>query len=688
MPSPEKNMRRFPHQLSGGMRQRVMIAIAIICGPEILFADEPTTALDVTIQAQVIDLMNGLKAKLNTAIVLITHDMGVVANMADRIYIMYAGKIVEHGSSADIFKRSAHPYTKGLLGSVPRVDRKTDAELYSIRGIASGPDRASSRLRLRREVSARHEHLCQDRARIPASRRGRPFLGVLAQSSRPRQGSRGAARERKCGMGSGALLEIQDLKVYYRMESGILKAVDGLSLAMGKGTTTGLVGESGCGKTTLGKSILRLNRPDGGRILFKDRDIWSFDRKERKRFRKAVQMIFQDPYASLDPLCVVGDIIAEGMEIHGLYPGSERRNRVIDLLRLVGLDEGHANRFPHEFSGGQRQRIGIARALAVEPRVDSLRRTHLRPGRLHPGSDRQSYQTVAEEDEPLAPFHHPRPVHGQAHRRPDSCHVPRLPDGTGAERQSVRQELPPVHEGPPVGHTGSGSGRGAGAEADTAERRRAQSVRTRLRLQLQKEMCLRERDLPYTEARVARARGRAFLSRATMWTPYMHDPQSASTGSGSPGRSEYMNFDFDTAVDRSGIGNMIEERQTPAIRAAGLASYWGAEFGFRTAPAIVDALKRAADNGLFGYTVATPEYLERVIWWFGSQRGAKIRREWILPTHGVIFSLANIHPRVHGAGRGDHHAHARLPAIQSGCGAPRQDGPRESSDDREGPVSH
>ena len=170
-------------------------------------------------------------------------------------------------------------------------------------------------------------------------------------------------------MGDEKLLEIQDLKVFYHLDSGVLKAVNGLSLAIGKGTTTGLVGESGCGKSTLGKSILRLHRPDAGRILFKGRDIWTLDRKERKRFRKEVQMIFQDPYASLDPLCVVSDIVAEGMDIHGLYPGSERRSRVIELLRLVGLNEGHANRFPHEFSGGQRQRIGIARALAVEPEL-------------------------------------------------------------------------------------------------------------------------------------------------------------------------------------------------------------------------------------------------------------------------------------------------------------------------------
>jgi oligopeptide transport system ATP-binding protein len=164
-----------------------------------------------------------------------------------------------------------------------------------------------------------------------------------------------------------ALLEIQDLKVFFRVESGILKAVNGLSLDIAKGTTVGLVGESGCGKSTLGKSILRLYKPDAGKILFKGRNIWELDGAEKKHFRKEVQMVFQDPYASLDPLCIVGDIIAEGMDIHGLYPGSARRTRVIELLRMVGLNEGHANRFPHEFSGGQRQRIGIARALAVEP---------------------------------------------------------------------------------------------------------------------------------------------------------------------------------------------------------------------------------------------------------------------------------------------------------------------------------
>ena len=170
-------------------------------------------------------------------------------------------------------------------------------------------------------------------------------------------------------MGNDTLLEIRDLEVFFKVESGILKAVNGIDLVLQKGTTTGLVGESGCGKSTLGRSILGLYRPDNGRILFKGKDIHGHDRKERKRFRKEVQMIFQDPYASLDPLCVVSDIIAEGMDIHGLYPGSERRGRVIELLRMVGLSEGHANRFPHEFSGGQRQRIGIARALSVEPEL-------------------------------------------------------------------------------------------------------------------------------------------------------------------------------------------------------------------------------------------------------------------------------------------------------------------------------
>jgi len=168
---------------------------------------------------------------------------------------------------------------------------------------------------------------------------------------------------------SDSLLEVQDLHVFFRVQSGLLKAVNGLSLDIPRGTTLGLVGESGCGKSTLGKSILGLYRPDMGKILFKGRDIWGLNKTERKKFRKEIQMIFQDPYASLDPLCVVNDIVAEGMEIHGLYPGKERRERVIELLRMVGLNESHANRFPHEFSGGQRQRIGIARALAVEPEL-------------------------------------------------------------------------------------------------------------------------------------------------------------------------------------------------------------------------------------------------------------------------------------------------------------------------------
>jgi oligopeptide transport system ATP-binding protein len=170
-------------------------------------------------------------------------------------------------------------------------------------------------------------------------------------------------------MTNEALLEIKDLEVFFPVESGLLKAVNGVSLSLGKGTTIGVVGESGCGKTTLGRSILRLYKPNSGKVLYKGRDIWTYGHGEKKQFRKEVQMIFQDPYASLDPLCVVSDILAEGMDIHGMYSGKARRPRIIELLRMVGLNEGHANRFPHEFSGGQRQRIGIARALSVEPEL-------------------------------------------------------------------------------------------------------------------------------------------------------------------------------------------------------------------------------------------------------------------------------------------------------------------------------
>lgn len=265
LPSPEENMKRYPHQLSGGMRQRIMIAMSLICNPKVLFADEPTTALDVTIQAQIIELMNDLKDKIDTSIVLITHDMGVVANMADRIYVMYAGQIVEHGDCDTIFHHPKHPYTWGLLSSVPRLDKRVSEDLYSIPG--TPPD-------------------------------------LLA----PPVGCAFAARCK------------------YAM------------------------------------NICRTSQPPCI-------DIWRYNKKEKKEYTKNVQMIFQDPYACLDPLSVVSDIVAEGMKIHKMYKGPELEERVLELLKMVGLNKDHANRFPHEFSGGQRQRIGIARALSLEPKL-------------------------------------------------------------------------------------------------------------------------------------------------------------------------------------------------------------------------------------------------------------------------------------------------------------------------------
>jgi len=303
----EARYSQYPHEFSGGMRQRVMIAIALACRPALLIADEPTTALDVTIQAQILNLMKDMQQRFGTSIILITHDLGVVAGMCDRVAVMKDGEIVETGTTEEIFYNPKHSYTKKLLNALPRLDEKKKPKRPPLRTIGI--------------------------------EKGKP------------------------------LLEVKSLKQHFDVGKGsVVKAVDDISFHIKPGETLGLVGESGSGKSTTGRAILRLHELTDGDVLYQGMAINRLSKNEMKTMRRHMQMIFQDPYSSLNPRFKVLDIIGQALDIHRLSENKEvRKKRVEELLVMVGLEPAHAMRYPHEFSGGQRQRIGIARALAVEP---------------------------------------------------------------------------------------------------------------------------------------------------------------------------------------------------------------------------------------------------------------------------------------------------------------------------------
>lgn len=329
IPDAESVCDRYPHQLSGGMRQRVMIAMSLACRPTLLIADEPTTALDVTVQAQILALIRRLQQKVNMGVLFITHDMGVVAEVADRVCVMRYGKIVEEGPCSRVFAEPQHPYTRALLAAVPRVGSMTDTD-------------EPRRFELLDPVSGK----TVKPASSTVSKPGKVILSVHNLYKRF------AARSNFFGMTTH--------QVY---------ACENVSFSLREGETLAIVGESGCGKSTTGRSVLRLFDIDGGRIVFNGLDISKLSKNALKECRREMQMIFQDPYASLDPRLTVGFSIAEPMLIHRLCTPEQAARRVSELLTVVGLSPVMANRYPHEFSGGQRQRICIARALALNPKI-------------------------------------------------------------------------------------------------------------------------------------------------------------------------------------------------------------------------------------------------------------------------------------------------------------------------------
>jgi peptide/nickel transport system ATP-binding protein len=375
IPAPERQLRSYPHQLSGGMRQRVMIAMALSCDPEILIADEPTTALDVSIQAQILELLRTVTDARGMSLVMISHDLSVVAGLADRIAVMYAGQIVETGPTERIFAHPRHPYTRGLLECIPRLDQPRVGRLRAIEG--GLPD-------LHGEVVgcpfADRCGFVMERCRTEAPPLEEKAPGQLAacwaEVPPPAAVAAGVAARAQpaTGAGDGPLVQVRNLSVHFRLGGGLpfrprptLRAVDGVTFDVPRGRTLSLVGESGCGKSTTGRALLRLVPVTSGRVLFDGRDLVPLGEEAVRRLRPNLQMIFQDPYSSLDPRMTVANAVAEPLQVHRAANGQGARGRVRELLDMVGLPARVAERYPHQLSGGQRQRVGIARALALNP---------------------------------------------------------------------------------------------------------------------------------------------------------------------------------------------------------------------------------------------------------------------------------------------------------------------------------
>lgn len=383
IPNPEVRIKSFPHEFSGGMRQRVVIAMAIANDPDLIIADEPTTALDVTIQAQILDLLRVAQRETHAGVIMITHDLGVVAGLADRVAVMYAGRIIERSSVEDAFYHSRHPYTIGLLGSLPRPDLDKDEPLTPVEGnppsLLALPPGCPFAPRCPMVTA---ECVAAEPALVPTDRpdhnaaciRHSELAGKKYADVYPRADVPPAAEERS--RSDEVILHVENLvKTYPLMKGAVFKrrvgtvhAVDHISFDIRAGETLGLVGESGCGKTTTIMSVLELAAPEEGKVVVLGHDTADLARADRRKVRQDLQVVFQDPMASLDPRLPIYDIIAEPLKYNG-YPKADIPGRVEELMDLVGLEPAHANRYPRNFSGGQKQRVGIARALALEPKL-------------------------------------------------------------------------------------------------------------------------------------------------------------------------------------------------------------------------------------------------------------------------------------------------------------------------------
>jgi oligopeptide/dipeptide ABC transporter ATP-binding protein len=409
LPRPKERLDDYPHQLSGGLRQRVVIATALVCEPKVLIADEPTTALDVTIQAQILELLSDLKDRLGMAMLLVTHDMGVVAGHTDRIDVMYAGRIVETTDTETLFEHMHHPYTRALLGSIPRLEQDNTERLYSIAGLPPDLTNPPSGCRFAPRCALATAECRDEEPTLLAAGSTvdhqfacwHPVDGPLDLHKVTEAEALGADIARIAGVADDAvadaapvavevrepepavsangvepLLVVDSLVKEFPITAGVLqrkvgsvKAVSGVSFTVGKGRTFGLVGESGCGKTTIGRVIVALEAADGGRVTLGGTQVSELRGKQLRRNRRDLQMMFQDPYASLDPRMRVNAILREPLQVQSVGTARDRTARINEMLEEVGLPRNALERFPHEFSGGQRQRIGLARALMLNPKL-------------------------------------------------------------------------------------------------------------------------------------------------------------------------------------------------------------------------------------------------------------------------------------------------------------------------------
>ncbi|HUG17271.1 MAG TPA: ABC transporter ATP-binding protein [Thermomicrobiales bacterium] len=377
VPSPVERLKAFPHQLSGGMRQRVMIAMALCCNPKLLIADEPTTALDVSIQAQILELMHNLQRELNTSMIFITHDLAVVNEMCDNVLVMYSGRVVEHGTTSQIFASPKHPYTWGLFDCLPRIEEPKGIRLTPIFGQPPNLAFLPSGCTFHPRCPYAFERCTLEEPPL-FERDGQTVRCWLyddgADGTRSRITEQRADATVREVREEQVILDVADLTKYFPIVKGIFRrhvgdvqAVDGVSFTLHKGETLGIVGESGCGKSTLGRVLLRLLDPSSGHVHFQGQDLATLSGRQLQVMRRKMQIIFQDPFSSLNPRRTVGSIVGQPLRVHKLAQGREINEKVADILQRVGLNPGHASRYPHQFSGGQRQRIGIARAIAAGP---------------------------------------------------------------------------------------------------------------------------------------------------------------------------------------------------------------------------------------------------------------------------------------------------------------------------------
>ena len=378
--NPQVRFNQYPNEFSGGMRQRIMIAMVLAAKPEVLIADEATTALDVTTQAQILELIRDLAKNENVSVIIVTHNLGLVARYADRIYVMYGGNIVESANKYELFGKPTHPYTRGLLAAVPRLDDPKDRRLTPIEGLPPNPAKMPDWCKFY-DRCLYHEDRCKEGpCPLRETQPGHFVRCLLTQEELAAKQRAMTSRGREVParhISDAVCLEVKDLKMYFPLYRGVMKrrvgevrAVEDVSFRVHVGETLGVVGESGCGKSTLAKCIMRALEPNGGQILYQNTDLVPLGERQLKPFRAKITMIFQDPFSSLNPRQTAGSIVGEPLRINKLVKTKAEYNaRVDELFRLVGLDPAYRSRVPREFSGGQRQRLGIARALASQPDV-------------------------------------------------------------------------------------------------------------------------------------------------------------------------------------------------------------------------------------------------------------------------------------------------------------------------------